>query len=59
MAQVTDVVCGMAIDMDDVEGESSWKETTYHFCSTACKATFDVDPDGYASGEKGVPLGEK
>jgi Cu+-exporting ATPase len=52
--QVTDVVCGMTIDVDDAEAQSTWQGKTFYFCSAACKAAFDADPDGYATGDKGA-----
>jgi uncharacterized protein len=42
-----DPVCGMSVDPDHAEYRSFQKGETYYFCSAACKATFDKDPDKY------------
>ena len=43
---MTDPVCGMAASN---ALESTYKGTTYHFCSEGCKRTFDEAPSEYAS----------
>jgi len=46
---VKDPVCGMSIEESDAVGTSEYKGTTYYFCSSDCKETFDADPDDYAT----------
>lgn len=57
MAQVTDPVCGMTIDLQQAAGTVpdygavatvTYQGQTYYFCSTACKKTFEKDPAKYA-----------
>jgi len=43
--QVVDPVCGMAMEEKDVSGTTSYKGTTYYFCSNECKENFDKDPE--------------
>ncbi len=42
-----DVVCGMEVDKAS-KYKSAVKGKTYYFCSTECKAKFDVNPIKYA-----------
>lgn len=51
MSQVRDPVCGMTIDSVTATGQSAYAGTTYFFCSTACKESFDSDPARYAGSE--------
>jgi YHS domain-containing protein len=45
--QYRDPVCGMRTTED---GPSTTRDgRTYHFCSRACKRTFDDDPDDFAT----------
>lgn len=46
---VKDPVCGMSIEESDAVGTSEYKSTTYYFCSSDCKETFDADPEDYAA----------
>ena len=46
---VKDPVCGMNIEESDAVGTSEYKGTTYYFCSSDCKETFDADPEDYAA----------
>lgn len=51
-----DPVCGMDVDPARAAGTSVYHGRTYYFCSSGCKATFDLDPARYAghgSGEEG------
>jgi YHS domain-containing protein len=43
-----DVVCGMQVDPATAAGTSELKGKTYYFCSKACKAKFDANPEKYA-----------
>ena len=53
--EVLDPVCGMTIDPADAAGTSELGGTTYHFCSSACKRTFDADPARFGVGvDKGT-----
>lgn len=45
--KVTDPVCKMIIEDTDATGTSLYKETTYYFCSPACKEEFDKAPESY------------
>lgn len=45
MAQ--DPVCGMDVDEKGAARSSVYQGKTYCFCSTGCKAAFDVNPDRY------------
>lgn len=44
-----DVVCGMQVDPVKAAGSSQVNGKTYYFCSKGCKATFDQNPDQYAT----------
>ncbi len=46
--KVTDPVCGMAMEDKDAAGTSSYKGSTYYFCSPNCKEKFDRGPASYA-----------
>ncbi|MGB9716402.1 MAG: heavy metal translocating P-type ATPase [Thermodesulfovibrionales bacterium] len=43
--KVTDPVCKMIIEDKDAVGTSTYKGTTYHFCSPICKENFDKNPE--------------
>lgn len=49
--KVTDPVCGMTIEDKEAAGTSTYKGTTYYFCSANCKEKFDKAPDSYTSEE--------
>lgn len=49
--QVVDPVCNMTIEDKDAVGTSTYKDTTYYFCSPVCKENFDKDPESFI-GEK-------
>ena len=44
-----DPVCGMEVDPEAAAGHSDHAGHTYHFCSTACKARFDAEPEVFAA----------
>ena len=47
--QVTDPVCGMAVDPTSAEHTASHDGETYYFCSAHCKAKFEADAAQYAT----------
>ena len=49
MAEATDPVCGMIIDIESAAGRTLYEGTTFYFCSEACKEQFDANPTRYAS----------
>ncbi len=44
---MNDPVCGMDVE-EDPKLRSPYKGKKYYFCSEACKATFDKNPQAYA-----------
>jgi len=46
---VKDLVCGMQVDEKKPAATSSHKGKTYYFCSAACKATFEKNPEKVAT----------
>jgi len=40
-----DPVCGMNVDEKTAAGTAVYKGKTYYFCSAACKAKFEKEPD--------------
>ena len=42
-----DPVCGMQVDEKKAGASTAYKGTTYYFCATACKATFEKSPEKY------------
>ena len=40
-----DVICHMEFDLRDAAGRSDYDGRTYYFCSDACRAQFDRDPE--------------
>ena len=45
--KVTDPVCKMTIEDKEAAATSTYKGTTYYFCSKPCKEDFDKDPVRY------------
>lgn len=45
---VQDPVCGMGIEENEAAGKSDYKGSTYYFCCSECKETFDKEPEAYA-----------
>ena len=43
-----DPVCGMQLAEASASAKSEYKTNTYYFCSQACKAVFEKNPDKYA-----------
>ena len=54
--QVTDPVCGMAVDPTSAEHTASHDGETYYFCSAHCKAKFEAGPEKYAGAEAGAAV---
>ncbi len=46
---VTDPVCGMQLNREDVTEQGEYRGHTYYFCSDACRNKFDADPAQFAS----------
>jgi Cu+-exporting ATPase len=44
-----DPVCGMQVTESSAAAQSAHKGKTYYFCSAACKAVFDKNPEKYAA----------
>lgn len=45
MAQ--DPVCGMTVDEKSAAATYNYSGTAYYFCSSACKAQFEKDPQRF------------
>jgi len=45
--KIIDPVCGMTIEEKDAIATSTYKGTTYYFCSEACKKDFDKNPEAF------------
>ncbi|MER3601993.1 MAG: YHS domain-containing protein [Nitrososphaerota archaeon] len=46
---VKDPVCGMMVDERRARFSSEHAGKKYYFCSASCKASFDREPNKYAS----------
>ena len=44
-----DPVCGMQVNEQTAAVKSEYRGKPYYFCSPACKATFDKNPEKYTS----------
>jgi YHS domain-containing protein len=49
--KVKDPVCGMTVEDSDAVAASTYKGTTYFFCSPSCKEAFEKNPETYISGK--------
>jgi Cu+-exporting ATPase len=47
--KVTDPVCNMTKEEKDAVWTTTYKGTTYYFCSPVCKENFDKDPESFMS----------
>lgn len=54
---VLDPVCGMKVDPYMAAGSHSYKDQTYHFCSTHCLAKFKAHPENYLN--KSTVIGDQ
>ncbi len=43
-----DPVCGMEVDTNKANFQTTYQGKTYYFCSAECKRDFDKDPKKYA-----------
>ena len=43
-----DPVCRMQVDEGSAPAKADYKGQTYYFCSPACKAMFEKNPERYA-----------
>ncbi|GLQ57853.1 hypothetical protein GCM10010862_51120 [Devosia nitrariae] len=50
-----DPVCGMTVNPDTAEHKATYRGTTYHFCSQACRDKFMADPDRYLESTAAPP----
>lgn len=46
---ISDPVCGMKVNLEQIQYKSIYKGKTYGFCSENCKKTFDKNPEEYKS----------
>jgi len=44
---VKDPVCGMLVDEKKAKFRTSYKGSSYFFCSLSCKSAFDKSPEKY------------
>lgn len=54
---ITDPVCGMQLNREEVSEQSEYRGHVYHFCSDTCRNKFDAEPARYAS--PGTQSGEE
>jgi Cu+-exporting ATPase len=54
--KVKDPVCGMTMEDSGAAAVSTYKDTTYYFCSASCKKDFDKDPEPYITVKTGPAL---
>lgn len=47
-SEIKDPVCGMTVQPERAAGSSTYRGTTFHFCSKGCKTKFDADPEHFA-----------
>ena len=47
----TDPICHMQVDEQGAQWTSVHDERRYYFCCSACKETFDADPERFIAGE--------
>lgn len=53
MAQAIDPVCGMTVDSDTAQYKSDYQGTTYYFCASGCKSSFDKNPTEFVGQQGG------
>lgn len=49
---VRDVVCRMRLSASEAAAHSVYQDTTYYFCGTGCKRSFDGSPSTYIGDSK-------
>ncbi|MEW6066727.1 MAG: heavy metal translocating P-type ATPase [Nitrospirota bacterium] len=57
--KVIDPVCNMTIEDKDAVATSTYKGTTYYFCSGSCKEDFDKNPEVFIRKDFPVPESKK
>ena len=57
--KVTDPVCSMTIEDNEAVATSSFKGTTYYFCSMPCKEKFDKDPEAFTGDKSTAKVEER
>ncbi|MBN8904597.1 MAG: YHS domain-containing protein [Rhodospirillales bacterium] len=50
--QVTDPVCGMALESTKAAASETVNKQTYYFCSASCHNQFRTYPDRYVAKER-------
>ena len=48
-AMITDPVCGIRVDDNDLQHQARYGGQTYSFCSQQCKNEFEENPELYAN----------
>lgn len=46
-SEIKDPVCGMTVQPERAAGSSTFRGTTFYFCSKGCKTKFDADPEHF------------
>ncbi len=46
---VTDPVCKMQLEPDEVTAKTEYSGATYYFCSEQCKSAFSTEPQKYVN----------
>jgi YHS domain-containing protein len=46
---ITDPVCGIRVDDNDLQHQARYGGQTYSFCSQQCKNEFEENPELYAN----------
>jgi len=49
--EAKDPVCNMMVEIASAHFTSEFEGTTYYFCSSGCKRSFDVQPQKYVETE--------
>lgn len=50
----TDPVCNMRISVSQAEGAVEFDGTTYYFCASDCKISFELNPNNYVNEVKSI-----
>lgn len=51
--RMKDVVCGMEMDIDQVDSKSEFEGRQYYFCSDECRRKFENNPAQYVEEARG------
>lgn len=49
---VRDPVCGMEFGSEKAAGTVEYRNTTYYFCTDACRRQFSAEPQRYVGAEQ-------